>query len=132
MSLEDGNLVGADTVIGEKKSRMGYRFFKRAFDIAFSLSVLIVFSWLFALIAIMIKIDDPKGPVLFRQTRVGDRGCFEIYKFRSMCVNAESLLGELEQFNEKNGPVFKMADDPRVTRVGKWLRKLSIDELPSS
>lgn len=89
------------------------------------------FSWLFALIAILIKIDDPKGPVFFKQTRVGKNGeTFQMLKFRSMCVDAEAKLAELKELNEKTAPVFKIADDPRITRVGKWLRKLSLDELP--
>lgn len=118
------------------ESRYGYRFAKRAFDILFSALVLVCFSWLFALIAVLIKIDDPKGPVFFKQKRVGKLGAdgnptyFTMYKFRSMCVDAESRLADLRELNEKTGPVFKIADDPRVTRVGKWLRKLSLDEMP--
>lgn len=114
-----------------QKSRLGYRFTKRAFDIVFSAFVLIAFSWLFAIVAIAIKIDDPKGPVIFKQKRVGKDGKeFNMYKFRSMCVDAESKLAELRELNEKTGPVFKIAADPRITRVGKITRKLSIDELP--
>ena len=118
------------------ESRYGYRFAKRAFDILFSALVLVCFSWLFALIAVLIKIDDPKGPVFFKQKRVGKLDAkgnpkyFTMYKFRSMCVDAESRLADLRELNEKTGPVFKIADDPRVTRVGKWLRKLSLDEMP--
>lgn len=112
-----------------QKSRLGYRFTKRAFDIVFSAFVLIAFSWLFAIVAIAIKIDDPKGPVFFKQKRVGKDGKeFNMYKFRSMCVDAEDRLAELRELNEKSGPVFKIAADPRITRVGKWLRKLSLDE----
>lgn len=114
-----------------QKSRLGYRFTKRAFDIVFSAFVLVSFSWLFVIVAIAIKIDDPKGPVFFKQKRVGKDGKeFNMYKFRSMCVDAESKLAELRELNEKTGPVFKIAEDPRITRVGKWLRKLSLDELP--
>ena len=114
-----------------QKSRLGYRFTKRAFDIVFSAFVLVAFSWLFVIVAIAIKIDDPKGPVFFKQKRVGKDGKeFNMYKFRSMCVDAEDRLAELRELNEKTGPVFKIAEDPRITRVGKWLRKLSIDELP--
>ena len=105
------------------EGRLAYRFAKRAFDVAF--------CWLFAIIAALIKADDPKGPVLFKQRRVGKGGeTFQMYKFRSMCVDAEERLAELRELNEKTGPVFKMAEDPRVTRVGRWLRKLSLDELP--
>lgn len=114
-----------------QKSRLGYRFTKRAFDIAFSAFVLVSFSWLFVIVAIAIKIDDPKGPVFFKQKRVGKDGKeFNMYKFRSMCVDAEDRLAELRELNEKSGPVFKIAADPRITRVGKWLRKLSLDEFP--
>lgn len=114
-----------------QKSRLGYRFTKRAFDIVFSAFVLVSFSWLFVIVAIAIKIDDPKGPVFFKQKRVGKDGKeFYMYKFRSMCVDAEDRLAELRELNEKSGPVFKIAVDPRITRVGKWLRKLSLDEFP--
>ena len=113
------------------EDRYAYRFVKRAFDVVFSLLVFVVFCWLFAIIALLIKLDDPKGPVFFRQERVGKDGrTFYMYKFRSMCVDAEEKLAELKVLNEKTGPVFKMHDDPRVTHVGKWLRKLSLDELP--
>lgn len=112
-------------------NRFVYRFIKRAFDIAFSAAVLVGLSWLFAIIAILIKADDPKGPVFFSQERVGkDGSTFRMLKFRSMCVDAEDRLAELRGLNEKTGPVFKIAEDPRITRVGKWLRKLSLDELP--
>ena len=116
--------------------RYAYRLIKRAFDIVFSLGIIIVFGWLFLLIAILIKIDDPKGPVFFKQQRVGKLGAdgkptyFNMLKFRSMCVDAEEKLAELKELNEKTGPVFKIKEDPRITRVGKWLRKLSLDELP--
>ena len=113
------------------EGRLAYRFAKRAFDVAFSVAVLVAFCWLFAIIAVLIKADDPKGPVLFKQRRVGKGGeTFQMYKFRSMCVDAEARLAELKELNEKTGPVFKIAEDPRITRVGKWLRKLSLDELP--
>ena len=113
------------------EDRVAYRFLKRAFDIVFSAAVLVVFCWLFATIAILVKVDDPKGPVFFSQERVGKDGrTFRMLKFRSMCVDAEDRLAELKELNEKTGPVFKIAEDPRITRVGKWLRKLSLDELP--
>lgn len=122
--------IGKDPVAGLKNKR-AYLLFKRLFDVVFSAVVLICLSWLFAIIAIVIKIDDPKGSVIFKQTRVGLNGReFEMYKFRTMCMDAENRLDELKSFNEKTGPVFKIKDDPRITRVGKWLRKLSLDELP--
>ncbi|HIR43261.1 MAG TPA: sugar transferase [Candidatus Aphodovivens avicola] len=111
--------------------RWAYRIFKRTFDIVFSLLVLVCFCWLFVIIAILVKVDDPKGPVIFSQDRVGRDGrIFKMHKFRSMVADAEDRLGELQAFNEKTGPVFKIKNDPRVTRVGHWLRKLSLDELP--
>lgn len=122
--------IGSEPIVGIE-NRVAFRFVKRSFDIVFSAAVLVCFCWLFALIAILIKIDDPKGPVFFKQTRVGKNGkTFQMLKFRSMCVDAEVKLAELKELNEKTGPVFKIADDPRITRVGKWLRKLSLDELP--
>ena len=122
--LGDEPITGTD-------DRIAYRFVKRVFDFAFSAAVLVLLSWLFVIIAILVKVDDPKGPVFFKQTRVGKNGCeFEMLKFRSMCVDAEEKLADLKELNEKTGPVFKIAEDPRITRVGKWLRKLSLDELP--
>ena len=114
-----------------RTGRWGYRLCKRAFDIVFSLVVLVCLSWLYLAIAIAIKLDDPKGPVIFAQTRVGKDGReFRMYKFRSMVADAETRLAELLARNEKTGPVFKLHDDPRVTRVGRILRKVSLDELP--
>lgn len=117
------------------KRRYAYRFVKRSFDITFSLLVFILFAWLYAIVAVAIKIDDPSGPVFFKQKRVGiDRDGepkeFYMYKFRSMVPDAESRLQELRELNEKSGPVFKIKEDPRVTRVGRVLRKTSLDELP--
>lgn len=114
-----------------RTGRWAYRAVKRAFDVCFSACVLVCLSWLFLIVAVAIKLDDPEGPVIFSQARVGRDGReFRMYKFRSMCADAESRLAELAGRNEKDGPVFKMADDPRVTRVGGFLRKTSIDELP--
>ena len=114
-----------------RHGRFGYCAIKRLFDIAFSLLIIVLFSWLFLLTAIAIKVDDPSGPVFFGQDRVGRDGKrFRMWKFRSMCADAEAKLAELQAKNEKDGPVFKMADDPRITRVGRVIRKTSIDELP--
>ncbi len=105
-------------------------FFKRAFDILTSSLALLLGSPLFAAIAVAIKVDSP-GPVLFRQRRVGRSGReFTLYKFRSMRTGAEEDLRHVQHYNEMDGPVFKMRDDPRVTAVGRLLRKLSLDELP--
>jgi lipopolysaccharide/colanic/teichoic acid biosynthesis glycosyltransferase len=104
---------------------------KRGLDIFASGSALIVLSPLFAIIAILVKLEDG-GPIFFRQIRVGRFGReFTMYKMRSMCLDAEQRLKEiLEKNDHKEGVTFKLKDDPRITRVGKWLRKFSLDELP--
>lgn len=103
---------------------------KRGVDIVLSFVALVVFSPMFLLIAALIRITSP-GPVVFKQRRVGRNGRqFYIYKFRSMVKGAELELERLREHNEMNGPVFKMKDDPRVTRVGRVLRRFSLDELP--
>lgn len=108
-----------------------YLTMKRSIDVTGALLGLIFLSWLFIIIAILIKIEDPKGPILFTQKRVGKDGKeFNMYKFRSMVSNAEELLKDLLKFNEVSGAMFKMKDDPRITKVGKFIRKTSIDELP--
>lgn len=114
-----------------QQSRHIYRTIKRMFDIIASLIGLILVSPLFLIVAIAIKIEDPSGPVFYTQTRLGKRQePFEMYKFRSMVVNAEKLKHKLLKKNEINGAMFKMKDDPRITKVGKFIRKHSIDELP--
>lgn len=110
--------------------RYVYRLGKRVFDFTASLLALIPLSIVFIVIALLIKLDD-HGPVFFTQTRVGRHGKeFKIYKFRSMRVDAEDLLENLLAKNQVDGPMFKMKDDPRISRVGKFLRKYSLDELP--
>jgi len=103
---------------------------KRVLDVTFAAAALLVLSPLLLLIAALIKLTDG-GPVFFAQQRVGFRyRSFRMLKFRSMVVHAESLKPKLQLVNESNGPVFKMMRDPRVTRVGRILRKYSLDELP--
>lgn len=106
-------------------------FLKRVFDIVFSLCALIFLSPLFLLVALLIKLEDG-GPVFLRQIRVGRHGHeFKMFKFRSMIVNAEAKLAELLSKNQHTtGVTFKIKRDPRITRIGKWLRKFSIDEFP--
>ncbi|MCH4083787.1 MAG: sugar transferase [Olsenella sp.] len=107
--------------------RYGYRFAKRTFDIAFSLLVLVLFWWVYVIVAIAIKVDDPAGPVFFVQERMGkNEKPFNMFKFRSMYADAEERLAELKELNEKDGPVFKIKDDPRITRVGRFIRKTSM------
>jgi len=109
----------------------GARMTKRGLDIFFSLLALLILSPVFLVIAVLIKLED-RGPVFFRQTRVGQFGKeFTMVKVRSMCMDAEKRLKDLIAKNQhKDGVTFKLKDDPRITRVGKWLRKFSLDELP--
>jgi exopolysaccharide biosynthesis polyprenyl glycosylphosphotransferase len=109
----------------------GYLIAKRLMDICGAIIGLVCLSWLFLIVAILIKLEDPKGPVIFKQVRVGKDGKeFYMYKFRSMVTNAEELLESLLHLNETTGAMFKMKVDPRVTKIGKFIRKTSIDELP--
>lgn len=113
-----------------EKSYSSYWRKKRLFDIFFATLILIGFLPLMIIIAIVIVIDDPKAGPVFKQKRVGRHGKeFYMYKFRTMHPNAEKILDDLINKNEMDGPVFKMKDDPRITRVGKLLRKTSLDEL---
>jgi exopolysaccharide biosynthesis polyprenyl glycosylphosphotransferase len=108
----------------------GARFLKRAFDIAMSSMFLLVLTPLIALVAIAIKMTS-SGPVFFRQTRTGRNECtFSMLKFRTMNSGAEVSRPELEHLNESDGPLFKMRNDPRVTKVGRFLRRTSLDEIP--
>jgi exopolysaccharide biosynthesis polyprenyl glycosylphosphotransferase len=103
---------------------------KRALDVVISAMALVLFSPVMLLIALLIKYDSP-GPVLFRQERVGRGGrLFTLYKFRSMRQGADEEKRALLDRNQATGPLFKLRDDPRLTRVGRWLRRLSLDELP--
>lgn len=106
------------------------RFIKRSFDLVLTSLGLVVLAPLLLLIAVAIKLDSP-GPVFFRQPRMGrNERVFRIFKFRTMVDGAEELRGDLLAANESSGPLFKIRSDPRVTRVGRWLRKLTLDELP--
>ncbi|WP_456086108.1 sugar transferase [Ligilactobacillus animalis] len=107
-----------------------YIYLKRFFDVILSLIGLIVLAIPFLIIAAFIKFCDG-GPILYTQERVGKDGRrFQIYKFRSMYVDADKLLEKLKEQNEVTGPMFKMKNDPRITSVGRFLRKTSLDELP--
>lgn len=112
-----------------ERSRV-YYFFKRSMDIIFSALGIIFMSPVMIFTILAIKLDS-KGSAIFSQKRIGKDGqVFKMYKFRSMVVNAEDLLGKLKSKNEMSGPMFKMKEDPRVTSVGRFIRKTSIDELP--
>lgn len=104
---------------------------KRAFDIIVSLILIILLSPLLLLFAALIKLTSPNGPVFFVQERIGlKKRKIKVYKFRTMVPNAENQMADLERFNEASGPVFKIKNDPRITTLGRFLRKTSIDELP--
>ncbi|MEE6647626.1 sugar transferase [Limosilactobacillus pontis] len=112
------------------KSHKGYHFVKRTLDIILSSVGLVCLSPLMAVIAYKIKKED-KGPVFYKQVRVGKNGRhFEMYKFRSMVVNADQLLEQLKGQNEVEGAMFKMKHDPRITKIGHFIREHSLDELP--
>jgi len=115
----------------ENKSFKTYWIRKRVFDIIVS-SILLIFALIpILLVALVIFIDDPHGSPFFKQVRIGRHGEeFYMFKFRTVYVDAEARKAELMEQNEMDGPAFKMKDDPRITRLGKYLRKLSIDELP--
>ena len=118
---------GVKYYVEEKKF---YNFVKRVFDFSVALAFVILFFWLFVGIAIAIKIDDG-GPVFYVSNRVGLFGKeFRFYKFRSMRPDADKLFESIQDQNETSGELFKLKNDPRITRVGKFLRKTSLDELP--
>ncbi len=109
----------------------GYWFWRRAQDIFFSVLALLILWPIMLIVALIVYIDDPHGSPIFAQTRCGRDGKhFKMYKFRSMYVDAEDRLQELLKDNEMDGPAFKIKDDPRITRVGRFIRKTSLDELP--
>ncbi len=108
-----------------------YEIVKRIFDIVSSATAIVVLSPLLLVIALIIYIDDPHGSPFYSQERVGlDGKTFRFWKFRSMVVDADKMLERLKEQNEKDGPVFKIKNDPRITRIGRFIRKTSIDELP--
>ncbi len=113
------------------RSHRRYWVLRRAQDIVFSLLALILLAPLALLISLAIVLDSPGDGAIFRQRRVGRDGkLFWLYKFRTMCPDAEEQLNELLSQNQMDGPVFKIKGDPRITWVGRFLRKTSLDELP--
>ena len=123
IAIDYSDVLGKESIL--------YSVTKRLIDIVGSLCGIILLSPLFLIVAILIKLEDPKGKVFFAQERNGKYPkTFKMYKFRSMVHNAEDLLKDLMDRNEQTGPVFKINDDPRITKVGKFIRKTSIDELP--
>jgi exopolysaccharide biosynthesis polyprenyl glycosylphosphotransferase len=128
LQIESIEIVVKD--MGKYEKSASYHFLKRIIDIIFSLLGIIAFFPIMFVVAVAIKFDS-KGPIVFSQVRVGKYGkFFKMYKFRSMIYNAEQLLDNLQHKNEMTGPMFKIKKDPRVTRVGRFIRKTSIDELP--
>lgn len=127
---EQINLKENQLDIERKENKFIYNSVKRFIDIFCSFIGIIFLSPVFIIVGAIIKLDS-KGPVIFSQKRVGKDGKeFKMYKFRSMVVNAEELKKKLVHQNEMSGPMFKMKDDPRITKIGKFIRKTSIDELP--
>ena len=112
-------------------TKRGYWILRRGQDILFSLIALLALCPIMLIVALVVYIDDPHGSPFFAQTRCGRDGkLFKMYKFRSMYMDAEERLKDLLKDNEMDGPAFKMKDDPRITRVGGFIRKTSLDELP--
>lgn len=112
------------------RSRFVFHSMKRLFDIVATTCGIVILSPLMIIIAVLIKAED-HGPVFYKQVRVGKNGkTFKMYKFRSMFVNADKMLDKLKEQNDVDGPMFKMKDDPRVTKIGHFIRKHSLDELP--
>lgn len=108
-----------------------YLVLKRLMDIVGASLGLLLASPIMLIVAILIKFEDPKGPIFFSQVRNGAYPkTFKMYKFRSMYIDAEERLEELMHLNEQSGPAFKIKDDPRITKIGKFIRKTSLDELP--
>lgn len=127
----DENFMGIPMISFESTpDKVGQLFVKRLFDFAAAGLGMIVLAPLFFSIAALVKLTSP-GPVFFKQRRCSLNGrTFELYKFRTMVIDAEAKLAELMKYNEMKGPVFKIANDPRITPIGKFLRKTSLDELP--
>ena len=132
VSLEEQALQENETIpIIQIKKKPIYSFFKRVFDVILSFIGLIVLFVPLLIVAVIIVIDSPGAPPIYVQERVGKDGRkFKFYKFRSMVPNAESMLETLLEKNEMQGPVFKIKNDPRITRFGRFIRRTSIDELP--
>jgi exopolysaccharide biosynthesis polyprenyl glycosylphosphotransferase len=135
--LEQGR-IGFDPTVHEVavahdfqvRESAAYRVSKRIFDLVVASIALILLVPIVPLIVVMIRLDTP-GPVFFRQERVGKNGRgFKFYKFRSMHTDAERQRQEVETMNEQDGPIFKVRSDPRITSVGKFLRRSSLDEIP--
>lgn len=128
------NAVAEDSLASQPfyiKKKPIYSFFKRFFDIVLSITGLVILSLPFLILSIIIVIDSPGALPIYSQMRVGKNGkTFKFYKFRSMIPHADKKLDEVLYKNEMDGPAFKIKDDPRITRVGRFIRRSSIDEFP--
>ncbi|GAB6988087.1 sugar transferase [Paenibacillus pini] len=130
-TMEVGQFSSEVFPVYQNKGRTRFEWIKRIQDIVLSLLGILILSPVFIIIALFIKAEDPRGPIFFAQVRVGKNGIpFRMFKFRSMAQNAEERLAELIHQNEIHGAMFKMKNDPRVTRIGRIIRKTSMDELP--
>ena len=130
VNITDNVKANINSVVENKENKVLYRVFKRLLDILGSLVGLILLSPILIIVGILIKFES-KGPIIFSQKRVGlNKKEFKMYKLRSMVCNAEELKDKLKDKNEMSGPMFKIKDDPRITKIGKFIRKTSIDELP--
>ncbi len=126
--LKTRTVTAEDTLVNRKPF---YQAVKRIQDVVLSVLALVVLFPFLLLIGVMIVLDDPHGGPIFTQIRSGLEGReFRLYKFRTMCVDAEQRQEELRPYNEMTGPVFKIRDDPRITRFGRFLRRTGLDELP--
>jgi exopolysaccharide biosynthesis polyprenyl glycosylphosphotransferase len=122
--------ININSAVEKKENRVLYNLSKRLIDVIGALLGLIILSPILIIIGILIKLES-KGPIIFAQKRVGLNGKeFKMYKFRSMVINAEEIKEKLKEKNEMSGPMFKIKDDPRITKIGKVIRKTSIDEVP--
>lgn len=127
----DNVIIIDENIYLQVESKPAYDFVKRVFDVVAACIAFVILLPLMLVVALIIYIDDPHGSPIFSQYRSGKNGkLFKMYKFRSMVVNAESELEALRRYNEMDGPVFKIKDDPRITSIGKFIRATSIDELP--
>ena len=129
---KDDEYLKSQTIIKEDVDNQKYYLFtKRCLDILGASFGIILLLFVFVIIAILIKGEDRRGPIFFKQKRIGKNGNeFYMYKFRSMVTDAELKLKDLLEKNEVSGAMFKMKEDPRVTKIGRFIRKTSLDELP--
>ena len=131
MTLAESETLHEALVRLSGREKSGYWMVKRTFDIVFSALAMILLSPVYLMLSLMIFLDDPHGSPIYVQERIGRKGKpFRFYKFRTMVVEADQMLDSLKDCNEKDGPAFKIKNDPRITRVGRFLRRTSLDELP--